>query len=90
MLSLKEVRNYLYSVRLKWLDIGVELEVDETELKAIRKRCREDPGDCLLEMIGEWLRSVDGPVRPTWKALAEALRAKAVNERALADESRYS
>lgn len=81
-LTLTKVRDFLYGVRLKWYDIGLELEIEEEELDVIKHKENNDPSKCLREMIKVWLKSVDKP--PTWEALAEALKAKAVNEVALA------
>lgn len=83
-LSLKEVRDFLYDIRLKWYDLGLELEVKEEDLDEIRVKYKDDPSDCQREMIKIWLRFVDNP--PTWNALAKALRAKAIKEIALAIE----
>jgi hypothetical protein len=77
--DLKSARNHLYNVRRKWYDIGIELEIPIETLDTIRDRY-DSYGVCLIEMIKEWLNSEQA----TWKALAEALRAKPVNERKLA------
>lgn len=82
--DLKSVRKLLYDARRKWYDIGIELEIPIETLDTIKSRARlqDDYKVCLVEMIKEWLNSEQA----TRKALAEALRAKPVNERKLAYE----
>lgn len=77
-LTLKELRTFLYDVRLKWYDIGLELEIDDNDLDVIKSVNNNDPSKCLVELIKVWLK-----LEPTWKALAEALGAQAVREKAL-------
>ena len=84
-LTLKEARRLLYSVRIKWYSIGVELEIRTGELDTIRATY-SDPGECLTEMLKIWLKSIN-PL-PTWKALKDALAAKPVDEEALAEQSK--
>ena len=73
--NLKEVREFLYSVRLKWYDLGLELDVDEEELDVIKAKDKDDPNTCLREMLRVRLKT---PL--TWKMLGQALCAKAINE----------
>ena len=84
MVSLKEARNLLYDVRLKWYDIGVELNVDEKKLDEIKFKNKEDPGVCLREMLRVCLENT-----LTWRAIAEALEAKAISELRLASEGNH-
>lgn len=77
-LTLKQVRNFLYLVRLKWYDIGLELEIKIEDLDEIKAVNHNDPSKCLTEMIKVWLT-----LEPTWEALADALQAKAIKEIAL-------
>ena len=80
--DLVKVRGLLYDVRRKWYDIGLELGIPATELDNIKIQYHNDLDDCLREVVRMWLKSCDIP--PTWQALANALQAKAVNEKALA------
>ena len=82
-LKLKVVRDFLYDVRLKWYDIGIELDVEVVDLDEIKGRELND-GDCLREMLIKRLKFVEN--RLTWKKLADALVAKAVNELELAEK----
>ena len=78
---LKTIRGLLYSIRWKWYDIGIELEVDVNLLDDIKSRCHGDASQCFLEVLKVWLKSA-----PTWQALSDALTAEAVNEEALAEK----
>ena len=80
--DLKEVRSFLYAVRLKWYDIGIELDIDPVELDEIKEKHNNDPSKCLREMIKVWLRSLTA----TMKALEDALGSPAVNEKKLASK----
>ncbi len=82
-LNLKTVRQLLFDIRVKWYDIGLELDVAVGTLESI-KSSYHDPKDCLREMLKEWLKSISPP--PTWKRLATALRSSAVNEKSLAQK----
>ena len=79
--DLKELREHLFKIRVKWYDIGLELDVDVGTLESI-KSCYDDPKDCLREVLKEWLKSISPP--PTRLKLASALSSSAVNEKCLA------
>ena len=79
---MKKVRTYLFDVKNKWMDIGIELKIDIDILVKIRQRYNNDPAECLLEMIVEWLKFIDPP--PTRDALIMALQARSVDEKKLA------
>ena len=54
------------------MDIGLELDLDITDLNAIDAAHRGDIGRCFIEMLTLWLQQVDPP--PTWSAMVEALQ----------------
>ena len=83
--DIKEVKDFLYEIRLKWYDFGIELEVKTGELDVIKSKYRDEPGSCLRETLKERLRFPDNPL--TWSAIAKALNAKAINEVALATKA---
>ena len=83
-ISLRNVRDFLYEVRLKWYDIGIELEVEDEELDEIKSNYKDHHGHCLRDMIKARLRFKDNPL--TWSHIADALRAKAINEQKLAEK----
>ena len=76
--SLRDVRGLLNEVRRKWYSIGIELNLDIEKLDNIESTYKE-PERCLIEMIKLWLKSTN----PSWKALADALKAGPVNEEQL-------
>ena len=82
-LDLSTVRNEIHDARTKWYDIGIELNVDVSTLKAIDSMYK-DSKDCLREVITEWLKAVHP--KPTWRSLIDALRRPAVGESKLAVE----
>lgn len=82
--DLSKVREFLYDVRRKWYDIGLQLNILLTELDVIKDKSM-DPADSLLEVIRLWLRSIE-PL-PTWRILADALRNKVVDEVKLAAQA---
>ena len=68
----------------KWEYIGMELKVNRGELDAIKK---DNPGsskDCLKCMLSAWLKSANP--RPSWEALADALKSSLVGEERLSEE----
>ena len=81
---LRDAREFLYDIRRKWYDIGVELDVPTNKLDTIRDKFK-DQKDCLNEMLKERLKK---PL--TWSELSKALRARCINEEELADESELS
>ena len=70
-LSTATCLKFLLPVAADWQNIGVFLNVSDSDLKQIELdysgRCR----DCVHEMIRKWLKQVNPA--PTWKYLAEAV-----------------
>ena len=81
--DLKSVRREVVAIASKWYDVGLELDLSADELDAIKKANRDNPQDCLRDLLRLWLSRVD--TKPTWRALSNALTSPAVNEQALAD-----
>ena len=82
--DLRCVRSAIYSVRHKWYDIGLELDIPFQTLNVIKRDCPQNSADCLREMLVEWL-SRTSPA-PSWSSLVEALSSEPVGEKRLADE----
>lgn len=80
--DLKFVRQELYSVKEKWLDIGMELGASPTELRKIAETHKQDYSICLNLMLMQWLESGDA----SWKILCEALKSSTVNKPSLSTE----
>ena len=88
--DLKTVRKAIWDARMKWMDIGVELDLDITDLNAIESMHRGDIGRCFVEMLTLWLKQVDIP--PTWSAIVAALREPIIGFEPLAEivDSKYA
>lgn len=84
MLDMSEVYDLVYPVRTKWNSFGLQLKMNYDDLTAIKKECREDPEECLKELLSRWLKRADP--KPTWKALVKALKSKTVGFGGLAQE----
>ena len=54
-----------------WEDIGVELQVDDGELRQIKQDNINDSKSCLRELFRKWLTQTSP--EPSWAAIAEAL-----------------
>ncbi len=78
----RAVRAALYRGRNKWIPIGYELELKESDLITIEFDCR-DNDECLNQMIHLWLAS---DRRPTWESLIAALKEPTVGDERVAHE----
>ena len=69
---LKDLTDALYhKVADKWKVVGIFLKISRGALSGIAEKYRQDPQDCLVEMLGIWLERVYPP--PTWTAIIEAV-----------------
>ena len=82
--DLKTVCKAVWDARTKWLDIGLELDLNITDLNAIRAEYRGDIGMCFMEMLTLWLKQVDPP--PTWSAMIDALKEPIIGFEHLGEE----
>ena len=70
--KLKDLQRELYSkVANEWEDIGIQLDIEEGQLKQIKSDNVGDSKACLREMLRVWLSRVAPP--PSWSAMADAL-----------------
>ena len=81
--DLSEVYEKVYSARPKWYNFGLALELPLATLDHIRIKYREDPSDCLREMLKARLK-IEHPLM--WIEIIRALRRPAVGESKLADQ----
>ena len=79
--DIKRVRRACWEARLKWIDIGIELDLNKSDLEAIQQKYNGDVTSCFTEMLSQWLRQV--PL-PNWEALITALSRPAVGHQSLA------
>ena len=77
MEDLKTLMNELFEVRDKWYHLGVQLSMRTSDLKAIRTQYHNDPDDCLLEMLSQWLSITTPP--PTWQIVVDVLCSTAIS-----------
>ena len=87
--DLRTVRDAVWDARTKWMNIGIELDLQQSDLTAIEAAHRSDIGRCLTEMLTLWLKQVDPP--PTWSKMVAALQHRIIGEGELAEqvESKY-
>lgn len=79
--DLAAIQNYLVKITDKWIDIGIQLEMDPDYLESLNKNKKSSSKDKLRQMVLTWLKG-DGP---TWKALCDALKSAAVDEVGVAE-----
>ena len=79
--SLQALLNELWNARSEWYNIGLGLGLSADELKSINQKERK-PGDCLREVLIEWLKKRN----PRKSQLIEALRQPCVGYEQLADD----
>ena len=85
--NLVKVLDLVLDVASKWYELGLQLGVKESDLKAIE----HDYGDrgvkrCLSEMLSVWLKMIDP--RPSWEALLLSVSHSTVENPTLAREIR--
>lgn len=66
---------YIWDFRAVWKSIGHELSIDLGTLEAI-ERDNSNCGDCLREMIIQWIRNAKAS--PTWVILDKAMQSKMI------------
>jgi hypothetical protein len=80
--DIREVQKQVWEARVKWYNIGIELGIDVNDLKVIKHGANHhDIDNCFTDMLVIWLRQR----RPTWEALANALRSEPVGYPQLAE-----
>ena len=82
--DLWKVQNSIWEVRTDWYNLGLGLDIAPDSLDAIQQDNAQKPDRCFRAMLTKWLRR-DSP-RPTWSALAEALRSPSVDHSKLAEQ----
>ena len=64
---------------MQWYDLGLQLGVDDEELKTIQQNYLRDSKACKREMFSAWLRTASSP---SYQQLVEALRTVGENKEA--------
>ena len=73
----------MWEARTQWYDLGLGLDITPDTLDAIEAANGQNPDRCFRAMLTKWLREHK---RPTWSALAEALRSPSVGRSHLAEQ----
>ena len=81
--DLQKVRSACWEARIKWADIGIELNLNKDDLDAIRQNHSADVGTCFTEMLTIWLRQTTPP--PNMAQLISALKQPPVGLHQLAE-----
>ena len=81
--DLLTVFHALYDASTKWNCIGLELGMHHSDLAAIKQRHREDPYECLEDLLAGWLKRSNP--KPTWEAVVKALESRIVGFEQLAE-----
>ena len=68
-ISMKDVIRELKEVSNKWFQLGVYLNIPESELRKIGLDCHRDVNMCMIELIMTWKQRFI----PTWKDIIDAL-----------------
>ena len=82
--QLGEVVRLLWSARLNWHNLGLELGIHETELQVIKANNPNDVEACFREMLSYWLKMTKPA--PSYQALVEACSRPFVKCHELASE----
>ena len=82
--DLKKVQDSIWDARTQWYNLGLGLDIAADALDAIEQGSAQKPDRCFRDMLRQWLRR-DHP-KPTWNALAEALRSPSVGYAKLAEQ----
>ena len=80
--DLKKIRYICWEARNKWIDIGLELNLEKDDLEALQDRYK-DNDDCFREMLDLWLKK---NLSPKLADLTAALKQPAVGFLQLAEE----
>ena len=72
------------SVASKWEDIGIQLDIDDGQLRNIKADNNGDSTSCLREMLRVWLKRARPT--PSWEEVGEAL--ECLGEQNLAEKLR--
>lgn len=83
--DLKELFEGLYPVRRKYMPIGLQLDLSDTDLNTIKADNRDKSRECLYEILSQRLKKVPAL---TWHDIDRALRSDSVDEGLLAEKIR--
>ena len=82
--DLGDVLEAVWEARAKWYNIGLKLGISVGTLDSINKTANQNPDDCITAVIKDWLKN--GKPKPTWAAVAKALKSPMVGCGHLAEQ----
>ena len=71
----------------KWMDVGLQLGLDQSELDGITPESPGDTNRCYRKVFTRWKKKSSEKHPYTWSTIVRALQAPAVGEERLADET---
>ena len=83
-LTVDDIISEIRDAHCKWEDIGIQLNIGKPDLDAINEEFRDNPQNCLAEMLTLWLRQGKSPT--TWCKLISVLKHPTVGFQQLAEE----
>lgn len=83
--DLKTVVNELYSASDDWYPLGIQLNVELSELNMIETQHAYRHKKCLIAMLSIWLNKTDH-YPPTWQRLVDALSSRSVGQQGIAEK----
>ena len=81
--DLTKVQNKIWEARVQWYNLGLGLDLGPDSLDAIELDNQGKSDRCFRAMLSEWLKKTS---RPTWNALAVALKSPSVGYSHLSEE----
>ena len=72
----------------KWRDVGLQLGLDQSELDGIANENPRDTNLCYSKVFTRWKNKNSAAHPYNWSTIVRALRAPAVGEERLADETK--
>ena len=81
--NLPKLLNLLVDASPEWMDLGLQLGVNQTTLRAIRQDNHHVTKHCFTDMLSEWLKMID-PL-PSWEGLFAALEQPSVGRKDLVE-----
>ena len=82
--DLTRVNEEVRPARAKWYYLCLELSLDPNDLDSIATSCHDNPDDCLMNALKNFLMRAQP--KPTWKMIVNALNSKSVEFGSLAEQ----
>lgn len=76
----------MWDARIKWFELGVQLDIGVVELQVIKQDHPEGVESCFREMLLTWLKMINP--QPSWEIMVTALEHDSVKHGDLAESIR--